>query len=76
MSPQDSQQTPTLPYGDNPSLTEMAIQATEEVIKADYRRRKKKMPQGKELRAMAEKHMASSIKDGCDDHVGTAEPRQ
>ena len=73
MSEQDSQ--PTLPYGNNPSLTEMAIQATEEVIKADYRRRKKKLPQGSVLRALAEKHMKSTIKDGCDDHVGTAAPR-
>ncbi|HEV8666416.1 MAG TPA: hypothetical protein VN665_01030 [Candidatus Paceibacterota bacterium] len=76
MSEQDSQQSASLPYGDKPSLSEMAIQATEEVIKAIYRRRKKKMPQGAKLRALAEKHMANSIKDGCDDHVGTAAPRQ
>ena len=80
MSPQDSQQDsqeeiPPLPYGKNPSLKEMAIKATEEVIKAVYRRRKKRMPRGVKLRAMAVEHLERSIKDGLDNHVGTAELR-
>ena len=70
MSPQDSQET-TLPYGKKPSLREMAIKATEEIIKAVYRRRKKKIPRGDKLRALAIEHLERSIKEGSDDHIGT-----
>lgn len=73
MSKQDSLQR-QLPYGSEPNLKELAIEATEEIIKAVYRRRKKKMPQGKELRALAIEHLESSIRNGNDDHLGTAKP--
>lgn len=74
MSKQDSQKPNNFDYGDNPSLKEMALVAIETGIRAEYRKKKKKMPQGEELRSMAEQRFASSIANGCDNYVGTASP--
>jgi hypothetical protein len=75
VSKQDSHKAKGLAYGKHPSLIRSAVRTLEVGIKAEFRRKKKKMPQGKELRRMAIACLRSSIKNGPDNHIGTAEQR-
>lgn len=72
MLDQDAQQSPTKAF----SLTKAAIQATAVIIETDRRKRKKRIPRGRELIKLAIKRYRSSIENGSDNHLGTAEPRR
>ncbi len=61
------------PYGQNPSLTRLAIESMVEGIKArDYVANGLPVPSHAELFRIAEERYRSSIAKGDDDHLGTA----
>jgi hypothetical protein len=57
------------------NLTKAAIRATAVAIETDRRKRKRKIPKGRELIRLAARRYRSSIENGSDNHLGTADPR-
>lgn len=76
MSDTDNPQTAeerTAPYGEDPSLRQMAIESIMEGIKArDYVKLGLTPPPDAELLRIAEERYQSSIAKGDDNHLGTA----
>lgn len=75
MSKQDSPLSLNQPYGENHSLTEIAIVTMARSIgELEYRQKGLPVPESADLLRMAKERYESSIENGPDNHLGTAKP--